>query len=143
MRRVIFLIVLLSAGAVAARDRIDGPVQARLLHVIDGDSMEVEARIWLGQSIRTIVRLRGVDAPEKSGRCPAERELAQRAAQYLVRETGPVLLLADITGDKYGGRVVARVTSDGRDLSAGLLRAGLAVPYGGGRKDSPWCAARR
>ncbi len=72
------------AGARAgAQNRLAGPVPAQVLSVIDGDTIEVRAVIWLGQVLSTRVRLAGIDAPELRGKCARERALAVRARAYL------------------------------------------------------------
>ena len=112
------------------------------MRVIDGDTLLVRARIWLDQSVETRVRLAGIDTPEKRGLCDRERGLGRQAeeavSQYLGDERR--VYLTDVTADKYGRRVIARVqTEDGRDLGETLTEAGLAIPYDGGRKEKPWC----
>ncbi|MEZ5840060.1 MAG: thermonuclease family protein [Hyphomicrobiales bacterium] len=101
----------------------------------------MRARVWIGEEIHVLVRLRGIDAPELKGRCKAEREAARRASNLLARLLGDgPLTLSDIGGGKYFGRVLADVTTtDGRDPAARLLAAGLARPYAGGRR-AGWCA---
>ncbi|ODN72072.1 thermonuclease family protein [Methylobrevis pamukkalensis] len=134
---------LLAAGLalpVGAAERLDGPYPADVLEVVDGDTLLVRARIWLGTDVTVAVRLRGIDAPEARGRCPAERDLARKATRRLgdLVADGSVHLTA-ITGDKYGGRVVATVTgSDGRVIADDLLGEGLARPYAG-RARAGWC----
>ncbi|MBC8339503.1 MAG: thermonuclease family protein [Alphaproteobacteria bacterium] len=138
--------VVLFAGIsvpVLAPDRpetVPGPVQARVLRVIDGDTIIVRARIWLGQNIDTQVRLAGVDAPEIKGKCELERRLAVRARKLVSeRSAGGTVVLSQIHYGKYAGRVVARVhTPDGKDLSELLKRAGLGRSYDGGRRPL-WC----
>ena len=77
MIRLVLAILLLWPALVAvAADRLAGPVQAEVLRVLDGDTGEVEARIWLGQTLRTLVRIRGADTPELHGKCARERDLA-------------------------------------------------------------------
>jgi micrococcal nuclease len=47
----------LAAGSEHRRDNaVAGPVTARVLAVIDGDTLAVSARIWIGQTIETRVR---------------------------------------------------------------------------------------
>lgn len=118
---------------------IRGPVPAEVLRVMDGDTIVVRARIWLGQDIETRVRLDGVDTPEMNGKCERERRLALKARDWVVAlAAGGRVILRDIQYGKYAGRVVARVESpDGEDFSRSLLRAGLGRPYDGRRL--PWC----
>ncbi|MEX0696920.1 MAG: thermonuclease family protein [Dongiaceae bacterium] len=128
------------AGGAARAEMLAGPVPARLVAVIDGDTIRVRARIWLDQEVETAVRLFGIDAPELTGACAAERALALDARDFVAAQVGAAeLALSDIAHDKFGGRVVARVrTSTGLDLAAALLAAGLARPYAGGPRRS-WC----
>ena len=137
------LSVATAAGA-SGSETLAGPVPARVLNVIDGDTVVVRARVWLGQDIEIRVRLDGVDAPEIKGRCPRERALAEQARALVAGKLeGGTITLTEIEYGKYAGRVVARVaTESGEDLSRALLKAGLARPYGGGRRLS-WCPRRR
>ena len=119
-----------------------GPVPGHVVRVIDGDTIRVRARIWLGQEVETNVRLRGVDTPEMHSRCDWERAQAQRATQFVEDRLtqGTEVALTDISRDKYGGRVVARLIGpDGQDLSQALLATDMAHPYEGGHKRR-WCA---
>jgi endonuclease YncB( thermonuclease family) len=124
----------------AAREVLPGPIVAQVLNVIDGDTLVVRARIWVGQDLEIKVRLAGVDAPELRGRCDFERAQARRARDF-VRErvaAGRVRLHL-IQYGKYAGRVLARVESEsGGDLGTALIKAGLARAYGGGKRPG-WC----
>ena len=123
-------------------ERLDGPVQARVVEVVDGDTLLVRARIWLGQEIETRVRLTGVDAPEMKARCSRERALAEQARDFIRDRVGDApVVLHDVRYGKYAGRVLARIeNAGGMDLGRSLLAAGLARPYAGGRRGS-WCEA--
>lgn len=127
-----------------ATDAVPGPVPARVVAVIDGDTITVRARIWLGQEVETRVRLAGVDAPELRGACPRERALAVAARDLVVATvSGAMVTLTDIRYDKFGGRVVARVESvAGENLGSLLVSAGLGRAYDGGKRAS-WCTATR
>jgi endonuclease YncB( thermonuclease family) len=99
-----------------------------MVRVVDGDTLAVRALIWPGQHIDIKVRLAGVDAPELfRPHCAGERLRANEARDFLIRRTGPQVTLKSVHLGKYAGRVIARVeNSDGEDLSALLLAAGLA-----------------
>lgn len=136
--------VLLSAvalpGWLAAADTVPGPVPARVVHVVDGDTLVVRAHIWLGQEVETLVRVAGVDAPELKGACARERERAQAARDYVAARTlGETVMLLGIRYEKYGGRVLAQIRlADGRDLAAVLLADGYVRAYDG-RARAGWC----
>ena len=136
------LTVAAGAGYLRATEGISGPVTARVLRVIDGDTIAVRARIWIGQSVDTRVRIVGVDTPELRGECALEIELAAAARELVVEALGdqPVTL-RDVRYDKFGGRVLARVeSSTGEDIARLLIAAGLGRPYDGGKR-APWCDA--
>jgi micrococcal nuclease len=139
VRHALPVLLLVFAAPAAAADRLDGPVAATLLRVVDGDTVVVRAHIWLGQTVETHLRLAGIDAPELRGGCPAERLLAEAARDFLAAMTGTALAFRDLRYDKYGGRLLARVeTERGEDLAAALIAAGLARPYAGKRR-AGWC----
>ena len=123
------------------RQSVPGPVPARVLRVIDGDTLMVRARIWIGQEIEIKVRLAGVDAPELRGKCESERILARQARDLVAaRIADGEVSLHGVQYGKFAGRVLARVeTSAGDDLGTALLDAGLGRPYRGKRRRG-WCA---
>jgi endonuclease YncB( thermonuclease family) len=113
---------------------------AEILQVLDGDTFEARVLLWPGLSVTTRVRLRGIDAPELKARCPEERDFAfaARGALQAVLGEGAVGI-ANVTLDKYGGRVLADVsTTNTTNVSQALLSAGHARRYDGGRRDG-WC----
>jgi len=114
---------------------------ADVLRVIDGDTFEARVRVWPGIEITTKVRLRGIDAPELTRpRCEEERSraVAARDALQALLDQGDVQVSA-VSLDKYGGRVVAEITTRlTPNVAAALLEAAHARPYAGGRRES-WC----
>lgn len=135
----------LAAFDAAAGEVLAGPIPAEVVNVVDGDTIVVRARIWLGQNLETRVRLAGVDAPEIKGKCERERALAIVSRDFVVarmeaaRTSGAAVTLHDIQYGKFAGRVVARMEIAGTgDLGAALITAGLARPYSGGRRQT-WC----
>ncbi len=137
-------VVVWCLPAAAVRQDIPGPILARVVEVIDGDTILVEARIWLDQVVTTRVRLSGVDAPEMNGACDLERAAARAARAFLgariaADPDGARGVLHRVRWGKYAGRVLARVsTPAGTDLAAALVAAGHARPYAGGRRPG-WC----
>jgi len=126
--------------AAYAAEVLPGPIPATLIRVVDGDTVEVRARIWLGQEVLVAVRLAGIDAAERRGKCSEERALAEAATDHLRVFEGSAISLHGVAPDKFGGRVQAHVRHlVAGDLSASLLNAGLARAYGGGRRGS-WCS---
>ena len=142
---VLLLPPLLGSAWAETRDQryyIAGPVEADLVSVIDGDTVMVNARPWPQQTMEVYVRLRGIDAPELKSSCAATRDAGKQAREALANLTRDQseIQLSHISGDKYFGRVVAKIGFDhGHDAGETMLAAGLARPYDGGRKARDVC----
>ncbi len=93
---------------------------------------------WPGITIRTSVRVDGVDTPEIRGECQAEKDMAIEAREFAEAALGESVLLADVRQGKYAGRVVARVLAGEQDLATMLVEAGLGRVYHGGTREG-WC----
>ena len=77
------------------------------------------------------VRLNGIDAPERKDLAGWTK--AKAFVEQLLPPGTEVLLVSEKL-EKYGrtlGRILLR---DGRDVSAEVLKAGLAKPYSGGSR---------
>lgn len=127
------------------RAALPGPLPVWPVRSIDGDTFEARLRIWFGQEVVTLVRLRNIDAPELQARCAVETKRAQEARATLeaILRSGEVTLV-DLSLDKYAGRVVASafvVSPDGHkdDVGTLMMAGGYARAYGGGRRPG-WCA---
>jgi endonuclease YncB( thermonuclease family) len=128
-----------SAPQRLAEEALAGPVSALVERIVDGDTLEVRARIWLGQDLTIRVRIDGVDAPETRSDCGDERRLAAAAREFLVhRLLNKEITLHGVVYDKYGGRVRADISDADGDIAQALISAGLARPYHGERRQ-PWC----
>ena len=99
--------------------------------VVDGDSFR------LGQRR---IRIRGINAPERKGACPAETALAERSAARLVEllNAGPFIMttVGNNERDQYG-RELRVLTRDFRSIGAAMVAAGLAHDYRGAK--TSWC----
>lgn len=127
-------------GVRVASAAFDGPVQADVIRIIDGDTFEAAARIWLGEAIDIHVRIDGIDAPELHARCREERQRAEAARDYLAeRIGGGEVELSHVRYDKFGGRVDAVVRDGHGDVGKAMIAKGYARPYRGGHR-RPSCA---
>lgn len=121
--------------------RLAGPLMATVVRVVDGDTIWVEVQTWLHQSVTSLVRIKGIDAPELHGHCASEKAAARRAQKALSRlaPVGSVIQISDIEAGKYANRVIAVVkTANGTDVAEHLLEAHLARAYDGGKR-AGWC----
>ncbi len=124
----------------SATGELAGPYEGEVLEAVDGDTLAVRVRIWLGQDVTIKVRLLGLDTPELHARCAAERTAAEAARTALTSLTanGPVTL-TNIRNDKYGGRVLADVhNAAGQNLAANLIQTGFGRAYNG-KTRATWC----
>lgn len=116
----------------------------KMIRVVDGDTVEFEAP-WVPAPIRQRILLRvyGVDTPEKGHRAQCRQE-AERgaAATEFTRHTlanSRVVRPAVTSWDKYGGRILGDVILDNNvSLRALLIQNGFAREYFGEAKQS-WC----
>lgn len=119
------------------------PVKAVVTHVIDGDTVAIEAKwIPLPMKPQIAVRVYGVDTPEKSYRakCEKEAELGEKATEFTkgLIAKAKAIEVTFYSWDKYGGRVLGDLLLDKKSLRASLINNGFAREYYGDAKQS-WC----
>lgn len=123
-------LVAVAGGLVSAPEaqgrRTDGRPAAlgrgftgRVVTVLDGDTLEVVTAD--GRRVR--IRLEGIDCPERG---EPFSNVARSFTRQLAFDRTVQVEVRDV--DRYG-RLVARVTSEGKDLSQALVAAGLATHY--------------
>ncbi len=136
----LFIILSVLWPAQAKREFMPGPVDVEVLKVIDGDTFLARAKVWPGHEVTVSVRLRGIDAPERKGKCASELKAAEEARLALedVLSAAPVQI-RNISGDKYFARVIADAGNvDVEDAASFMLELELARPYQGGKRQG-WC----
>lgn len=110
--------------------------------VLDGDTIGIEASWNPFPNLKWVVRVNGIDTPEKGFRakCTAERILGDQATQFMneLIHRGDSVELRNVHHDKYGGRILADVYLNGRAVADILIKRGLARSYHGEKKTS-WC----
>lgn len=132
-------LLLLPLPAFSA-EKMTGPVRAEVIGAIDGDTLRVEVQVWLNQRVQTLVRIDGIDTPERHGKCDAEKEKAEEARAKLAEIAAEEIVLYDVRHDKYAGRVLAKAfTPAGADIARQLQGAGVARAYAGGKRGG-WCS---
>jgi len=92
----------------------------------------------IGEKIN--IRVIGIDTPEIRGKCENEKYNAQQAQKMvadILKDTEEITL-KNMERGKYF-RIAADVSVDGEDLGKLLVEAGVAVRYGGGKKNYNWC----
>jgi endonuclease YncB( thermonuclease family) len=134
---VVALAIGCSGGAAPATAEApaDGAIAARVVRVVDGDTIDVR----IGNREES-VRFLGVDAPERGRDGKPSEPLYREATTFVERalEGGAVRLLADPLGDdrdRYDRILRYVVLPDGSTLNEALIREGLGAvmtewPYG-------------
>lgn len=106
---------------------------------IDGDTLEL---CTPDRAICERVRIANLETPELyRPQCPVERYAAERArayAQALLDDARDIAIVA--REGRSHGRTVARVSVDGEDFGALMMRAGHGLPYRPAQHVS-WCGA--
>jgi micrococcal nuclease len=103
--------------------------RARLIRVVDADTLQLAIDLGFSVSVEQTVRLTGLDAPEKH--TPAGAAATAFTAAWLAGHPGPYLL-ETTKREKYGRYLGTVRSADGACLNADLIAAGHAVPYSGG-----------
>ena len=112
---VSLLLVLASPGL---RSQTNQGFSGKVVGVTDGDTIRVMRE---GEAVR--VRLEGIDCPERT------QDFSQRASQLTSSLVFGEVVSVDVRDvDRYG-RLVARVTVNGQDVSMVLVEQGLAWHY--------------
>jgi micrococcal nuclease len=98
-----------------------------VLAVTDGDTVHAELQLGLDVSVKTILRLYGINAPEM--KTPEGPPARQHLIDLLAANPGPLVVntVKDHT-EKYG-RYLATLVANGVNLNAQMVADGFAVPY--------------
>lgn len=108
---------------------------ARLLRVVDGDTLDVDVDLGFNIHTKQRVRLLGINCPEHGTIAGDDATAFTRA---WIAEHGPDLTLRTVLDrkEKYG-RLLGTVVANAHILNIDLVTAGLAVDYTGGRRTLP------
>lgn len=147
LRLILIIMILAIAGLLRsdayAAPTLDGPYAAQVMEVLDGDTVRMRVSIWIGQDITTLVRIRGIDTPERSSKCLLEREKAGLATDYLEHTlSGKTVTLHNIGQGKYAGRIVADINIHEGEKSVSIydmmIKQDYVRSYDGGKRTG-WC----
>ena len=115
----------------------------KLTRVLDGDTVGFEAK-FLPDPLKKelLIRVYGVDTPEKGFRakCESENTKGLAATEFTKKSIASAkkIEVAIANWDKFGGRVLGDVILDGQSLRSLLIKNGYAREYYGEAKQS-WC----
>lgn len=101
--------------------------KARLVRVIDGDTIEVDVDLGFHIWCRLTLRLAGINAPEKRGET---KDAGMASSMHLASllGSGELEIITHKTKEKYG-RFLADVFVNGVDVNFQMVADGQAVTY--------------
>lgn len=143
------LLALLATAAPASGQLsvVQGPVEAVVERVTDGDTIDVKVMAWPDQAVWETIRIRGIDTPELRGKCQYEKDLAQLAKRFLETMIGAnnnrvALTVVGCNSAEGGGfgRCLSYVKVAGLSVTDTLIAKGLARENHG-QPRSGWCSA--
>ena len=110
--------------------------KAKVLKVLDGDTVDVIIGFPFGISISKRVRLFGINTPETRTKDPIEKAKGYAAKDRLVEliEGGRGCLDIEYHGDGKFGRPLGELYINGENLNEILVSEGHAIPYFGGKR---------
>jgi len=108
--------------------------KAKIINVVDGDTVDAIIDLGFGVSFNTRLRLAGIDTMETNDKDAAKKALGLKAKER-VKEllTNKDVTLQSFKEDKYG-RYLAEIYVNDIQVNQSLINEGLAVPYFGGTK---------
>ena len=111
-------------------------LKAKVLRVLDGDTVDVTISFPFGISVKKRVRLFGINTPETRTKDPIEKAkgyAAKDRLDELLREGGYNVTLV-YHGDGKFGRPLGELYIEDKNLNDILISEGHAIPYFGGKR---------
>jgi endonuclease YncB( thermonuclease family) len=119
-----------------------GPYQAKIVRVMDANTLKLNVAVWPGQVNQIILKVADIETPQTKGFCETERLMAREARAFTNSFLGRSVLLEDLQLSQKEGVYTATVKNDrGDDLARALMDAGYAVKFDE-QKRSNWCPDR-
>lgn len=146
IRTMAMAAALLCAGTAQAQlGVVQGPVEADVTRILDGDTVEFTAYPFPDIAIAGTLRIEGIDTPEKTSSCVAERQAAEQATTFALNYFAAnknrirmyVIGLRGSTGGKFT-RYLARVKVGSEWFDDRMIAEGHAR-RNKGEKRLPWC----
>jgi micrococcal nuclease len=117
--------------------------KAKVVRVIDGDTLDCDIDLGFHIVVRKRVRLDGIDAPEKNSRIAYDRDIAAKATSRakIALEDKTVILQTKLDKSDKFGRVLGIIFEskkemiDNQSFNIKLVQEGLASRYDGGKKN--------
>lgn len=102
--------------------------KARLLKVVDGDTLRLEIDLGFGTRLAHDIRLLGVDTPEPRGKESAAGKWVTFQVEKFIGDHKDLLIHSQVFSLGKFGRCLCRVWVDGRCLNNWLIDSQLCWP---------------
>jgi micrococcal nuclease len=109
--------------------------EAKIIKVVDGDTVDAELQLGFDVMVRTRFRLYGIDTAEKTSSNIETKNLAIAATEFTKQYIGKSITIESLGKDKYGRWLAKIHTADGI-LNEQLINNNLAKPYFGDSKQN-------
>tara|TARA_B110000211_G_C13943107_1_gene492610 strand:+ start:397 stop:843 length:447 start_codon:yes stop_codon:yes gene_type:complete len=114
--------------------------KAKLMRVVDGDTIDAEIDLGFNIFIKERIRFAGIDTPESRTRNKHEKSWGMAAKSRVIDllngDNSEFVLTTKIQKKGKFGRILGSIVlNDGTEVSEVLLSEKLAIPYEGGNKD--------
>jgi micrococcal nuclease len=114
--------------------------KAKLIRVVDGDTIDAEIDLGFKIYIKERIRLAGIDTPESRTRNLKEKSWGKAATRRVIElldvVDGEFLLATELQKKGKFGRILGRIMLPlGKEVNEILIEEGLAIRYYGGNKD--------
>ena len=111
-------------------------LKAKVIKVLDGDTIDVHFVLPFGIAVRKRVRLFGINTPETRTRDPIEKAKGYAARDRLLELLEGNRGSVDIKyhGDGKFGRPLGELFVNGQNINEILVSEGHAIPYFGGKR---------
>ena len=112
--------------------------KAKLIKVVDGDTIDALIDCGFSTFKKERVRLRGINAPESRTRDVIEKEYGMMSKKYLTNKlkSAKKISIKTYKGEETGkfGRILGDVFVDGKSVNLMMCNDGYAVKYYGQNK---------
>ncbi len=105
--------------------------KAKVLRIVDGDTVNLEIDMGMKIYFKSNCRLSGINAPELSSTDVVIRESAIKSKEYLAMllPINSIVDLKSISLDKYGRSIGKITTNEGVVVNDEMIKSGNAVIY--------------
>ena len=109
---------------------VDYRYKAKILRVVDGDTVDVLIDLGFNIHVKERLRLAGIHAPATRTTDLVEKEKGFRSKDWLEEKlAGAVKIIVETRKVGKYGRYIATIYADGEDLNKAMVDEGLAELY--------------